>query len=313
MLTGHCKPFSASCKEGFQNFFEKFQKKTRGRQNDLHKPAKQGKKRLKQPHHSRAQRQKIQDRREPHRQKQIQPELPAAVCQREQQNRRGEQQPKQHVRRKRPARASAPEGAQRVIAHAQPEAEQRPLREGQGLLRNGDLHQPKSLAKKPPRAAVAACVLVFAGIGCFVADGLAAGTLLGNALGLGSGVAYAGVFLVNTEPEGDAMSSYFLGQVAGALIGLPFLSGETDFSFVPMVCIFALGVFQLGLSYVLIARGIATTPPMTASLVTAIEPILTPVWVALAYGERLSGFSLAGAVLVLCSVVWFNTRGRKAL
>ena len=57
------------------------------------------------------------------------------------------------------------------------------------------------------------------------------------------------------------MSSYFLGQVAGALIGLPFLSGETDFSFVPMVCIFALGVFQLGLSYVLIARGIATTPP----------------------------------------------------
>ena len=167
--------------------------------------------------------------------------------------------------------------------------------------------------QKPPRAAVAACVLGFAGIGCFVADGLAAGTLLGNALGLGSGVAYAGVFLVNTEPEGDAMSSYFLGQVAGALIGLPFLSGETDFSFVPMVCIFALGVFQLGLSYVLIARGIATTPPMTASLVTAIEPILTPVWVALAYGERLSGFSLAGAVLVLCSVVWFNTRGRKAL
>ena len=79
------------------------------------------------------------------------------------------------------------------------------------------------------------------------------------------------------------------------------------------VCIFALGVFQLGLSYVLIARGIATTPPMTASLVTAIEPILTPVWVALAYGERLSGFSLAGAVLVLCSVVWFNTRGRKVL
>lgn len=97
--------------------------------------------------------------------------------------------------------------------------------------------------QKPPRAAVAACVLVFAGIGCFVADGLAAGTLLGNALGLGSGVAYAGVFLVNTEPEGDAMSSYFLGQVASALIGLPFLLGETDFSLVPMVCIVALGVF----------------------------------------------------------------------
>ena len=45
---------------------------------------------------------------------------------------------------------------------------------------------------------------------------------------------------------------------------------------------------------------------MAASLVTTIEPILTPVWVALAYGEQLSGFALAGAVLVLCSVVWYN-------
>ena len=162
--------------------------------------------------------------------------------------------------------------------------------------------------QKPPRAAVAACALVFAGIGCFVADGLAAGTLLGNALGLASGVSYAGVFLVNTEPDGDAWSAYFFGQAAGALTGLPFLFAETDFSFVPVACVLALGVFQLGLSYVLMAKGLACTPPVTASLVTAIEPLLTPVWVMLIYGERLSGFALAGAALVLCSVVWYNAR-----
>lgn len=164
--------------------------------------------------------------------------------------------------------------------------------------------------QRPPRAAVAACTLVFAGIGCFVADGLAAGTLLGNALGLASGVSYAGVFLVNTEPDGDAQSAYFFGQLAGALIGLPFLLAETDFSPVPVACVLALGIFQLGLSYVLMAKGLANTPPVTASLVTAIEPLLTPVWVMLAYGEGLSGFALAGAALVLCSVVWYNTRGR---
>lgn len=162
--------------------------------------------------------------------------------------------------------------------------------------------------QRPTRQAAAACALVFAGIGCFVADGLAAGTLPGNLLGLASGVSYAGVFLVNTEPDGDAMSAYFLGQLASALLGLPFVARETDFSAVPLLCVLALGVFQLGLSYVLMAKGLAVTPPVTASLVTAIEPIFTPVWVALAYGERLSGFALAGAALVLCSVAWYNLR-----
>lgn len=165
--------------------------------------------------------------------------------------------------------------------------------------------------QRPPRAAAAACALVMAGIGCFVADGLSAGTLLGNLLGLCSGISYAGVFLVNTEPDGDAASSYFLGQAAGALIGLPFVFGETAFGVVPVACVLALGIFQLGLSYLLMAKGIARTPPVTASLVTAIEPILTPVWTALVWGERLSGFALAGAALVLCSVVWYNVRGAR--
>lgn len=162
--------------------------------------------------------------------------------------------------------------------------------------------------EQPPRAAVCACALVFVGVGCLVADGLSGGTLFGNVLGLCSGISYAGVFLVNTEPEGDALSAYFFGQVAGALLGLPFLFRERDFSAVPLLCIFALGIFQLGLSYVLMAKGLARTPPMTASLLTAIEPILTPIWVMLAYGEQMSAFALAGAALVIGSVAWYQTR-----
>ena len=57
------------------------------------------------------------------------------------------------------------------------------------------------------------------------------------------------------------------------------------------------------------AKGLAATPPVTASLVTAIEPLLTPVWVMLVYGEGMSSFALAGAALVLCSVVWYNAKG----
>lgn len=165
--------------------------------------------------------------------------------------------------------------------------------------------------QRPTRPALTACALVFAGIVCLVADGLSAGTLAGNLFGLASGIAYAGVFLVNTEPAGDAVSSWFFGQLASAALGVPFVFLEHEFGARALGCVLALGVFQLGLSYVLMARGLACTPPVTASLVTAIEPILTPVWVALAYGETLSGAVCAGAVLVVGAVAYYNLFGQK--
>ena len=169
--------------------------------------------------------------------------------------------------------------------------------------------------KKPSAASVLACVGVLGGTALFVADGLALGgtSLLGNALGLGSGMAYAGVFLVNTEPEGDAASSYFWGQLLAAFFGVPFLFGERDFTFTPMLCVLLLGVFQLGLSYLFMARGVARTNPTTASIVTCLEPLLCPVWVWLLYGETLSALALCGAGVVLASIVWHQLRTRQTL
>ena len=39
-----------------------------------------------------------------------------------------------------------------------------------------------------------------------------------------------------------------------------------------------LGVFQLGLAYALLTTGIRYIPPVTASLITGIEPVLNPFW-----------------------------------
>lgn len=159
--------------------------------------------------------------------------------------------------------------------------------------------------RKPGAASLIACVGVMAGTALFVADGLAAGggSLLGNVLGLASGITYAGVFLVNADPEGDASSSYFFGQLIAACVGIPFLWGESDFSAVPLLCVGLLGVFQLGLSYLFMARGVARTSPATASILTCLEPLLCPVWVFFIYGETLSATAFAGAGVVLCSIV----------
>lgn len=165
----------------------------------------------------------------------------------------------------------------------------------------------------PPKGTFLCIGAVFAGVALLVSDGLGAGCLFGNFLGLCSGITYAGVFLVGCDAQGDAASSYFFGQVIGAVLGLPFLFAEHDFSAVPVLCALALGIFQLGISYLFMAKGIESTAPVTANLITAIEPILTPVWVALFYGETLSASAFWGALLVIAGIVRYQSAAaRKA-
>ncbi len=45
---------------------------------------------------------------------------------------------------------------------------------------------------------------------------------------------------------------------------------------------------------------------LAAALVSGIEPILNPVWVAVVSGEMISAVSVAGAVIVIAAVVAYN-------
>ncbi|MEG1069658.1 MAG: DMT family transporter [Ruthenibacterium sp.] len=169
-----------------------------------------------------------------------------------------------------------------------------------------------AVQKKPfaPRA-VACCALVFGGVFLLAADGFRVGAALGIVLGLCSGIAYAGVFVFGTQCGEHAASAYFFGQIAGAVLGFPFLAMEDDFSFVPLLCAALLGVFQLGFSYVLMAKGLLKTSAVTASIVTALEPALTPVWVAIFCGEMPSKAVICGAAVILCGVILQQTSGKR--
>lgn len=160
--------------------------------------------------------------------------------------------------------------------------------------------------RKPTRLDIAACVVVFGGIVFFFMDSLSVGGGLGNLIALLSGIAYAGVFMMNDLPNGDAISSVFWGDVLSAVTGLPFLLRETDFSIVPLCSLVVLGVFQVGVAYILLTIGLKTTSPVTASLVSGIEPVLNPILVAVFYGETMSVLALVGAAIVICGVVGYN-------
>lgn len=162
------------------------------------------------------------------------------------------------------------------------------------------------LKQRPKKLDIAACIVVFGGIVFFFADSLAMGKWLGNIFALLSGVTYAVVFLMNDMPDADAISSVFWGNVISAVIGMPFVFRETDFSFVPMLSLVVLGVFQVAIAYILLVNGLKTTPPVTACLVSGIEPVLNPILVAVFYKEMMSTYALIGAIIVIFGVVAYN-------
>ena len=166
--------------------------------------------------------------------------------------------------------------------------------------------------KKPRRLDLAACALVLTGVLCFFVDSLEMGGMLGNALALLSGVSYAGVFLLNDLPKADPISSVFWGDVLSVAVGLPFLMRETAFTPMAITSVAILGAFQVGLAYVMMCIGLRTTPAVTASLISGIEPVLNPILVALFCREPVGPMALAGAAIVVISVVGYNVlRGRR--
>ena len=164
------------------------------------------------------------------------------------------------------------------------------------------------LRKKPQRIDVITCMVVFVGIIFFFIDGISAGNQLGNILALLSGIAYAGVFMMNSFEQSDSLSSILYRQMLSAVIGIGFVFKETDFSASVLLLMAALGLLQLALAYIFMAKGLETVNAVTASLTAAIEPVLNPILVAIFYKERITGLALIGAVIVLGTVLIYNVR-----
>ncbi len=160
--------------------------------------------------------------------------------------------------------------------------------------------------EKPKKLDVCTCLLTFAGIVCFFVDSMTAGGMLGNVLALISGITYAGVFMMNTAKDSDPISSVFFGQLICAVIGSPFIAFEPVITSEYIVSIITLGILDIGLAYILFSIGIKRTPPVAAALVSGVEPIMSPIWVAIFRHEYISVLAIIGATIVLVSLIGYN-------
>jgi drug/metabolite transporter (DMT)-like permease len=75
-------------------------------------------------------------------------------------------------------------------------------------------------------------------------------------------------------------------------------------SFAQWSVVAALGVGQIGLAYVCFTLAVPRLSALETALVPALEPVLVPIWVLLAVGERPGIPSLVGALFILASVLF---------
>ncbi|HHT37717.1 MAG: DMT family transporter [Candidatus Wallacebacter cryptica] len=138
----------------------------------------------------------------------------------------------------------------------------------------------------------------------FIGD-LEVGHLFGNILAVISGIAMAGfVIVAKLDPDRDPAEYVLLGNLVNFLIGLPFLAGSAGgIDLNGGLLLLVLGIFQLGLPYILYTKAIPVVSSLEAILITILEPLLNPVWVAIVTGEKPGIWAVIGGLIVLSTVI----------
>ena len=149
---------------------------------------------------------------------------------------------------------------------------------------------------------------------CFIGQ-MGNGHLAGDIVAVISGVFFAAMFIFSEGvSEQTRASGIMQGQFLTAIIGLPVLFA-TKPAFTPTAIggILILGIFQIGIAYVLYSIAIKNAPLLTCSLLAVLEPLLNPVWVFLFAGENPGIWSLVGGVIVVVVItLWYVYDARHA-
>jgi drug/metabolite transporter (DMT)-like permease len=108
--------------------------------------------------------------------------------------------------------------------------------------------------------------------------------------------------------------SVFYGNIIIVLLMLPliFNNPPAQISSNGILAILFLGVFQIGIAYVLFTKGVAAgVRSLDASIIGFVEPLLNPVWVFLFLGEKPSNWAILGGAIIIVTVIahtLFNSR-----
>jgi drug/metabolite transporter, DME family len=114
--------------------------------------------------------------------------------------------------------------------------------------------------------------------------------------------------------RGSPVAAVVSGNVTAFLVALPMALPLGAHRPLDWAVVVYLGVFQIGVAYVLVTSAIRHIPALEASLILLIEPVLNPVWAWIFQGERPSAWALMGGAIILGATAlkgWMDARWQR--
>jgi len=156
-------------------------------------------------------------------------------------------------------------------------------------------------------------VIVLAGMSLFFVGELRFEDYQGNAAALLSGIFLGLYIMLLRHPRAEGFNpaiAVIYGNFLLALMNAPAgISAIPSMTFMDWFAVVFLGVFQIGISYILFIKGVrGGTRPLDASLIGFIEPLLNPVWVFIFVGERPSAWAVLGGAIIIAAIAVHTIR-----
>jgi DME family drug/metabolite transporter len=126
----------------------------------------------------------------------------------------------------------------------------------------------------------------------------------GNLVAAISGVTYAVLlvglrWLARGKNGGSAVATVALGNLLACVCTLPMALPVRTANTQSLLVLLYLGVVQIGVAYVCLAKAIQHVPAVEASTLVMLEPAMNPVFAWLVHGERPGPWQLAGGAVIL--------------
>lgn len=165
------------------------------------------------------------------------------------------------------------------------------------------IFEPLLNKTKYEKSNIVTIITCFLGMILFFMGDLTPGQFEGNIFGLMSGILFAAFFLgMKRNDKRYQQSSIFWGNILVAIICLPFIFSIEQLSFSQLWMVSFLGVFQIAISYAFFSYGLKKVMAVEASIISMIEPVLTPVWVLIGYGEVPASTAIIGGIIILTAI-----------
>lgn len=143
------------------------------------------------------------------------------------------------------------------------------------------------------------------------------GSIYGNLFAITSGICFAVFSLllrkqrIEQKTE-NTLSSIIMGNVLVVVVAFFFIFPNFALSSSETLILLYMGIFQIGISYVIFNVGIKYVSATESMIIATMEAIFNPIWVFLGIGETPSIYAIAGGLIILTAILWRNlSKGTK--